>query len=246
MPEGPSILILKEKIKPFEGKKVIEAIGTAKIGMQRMNGQKIISIQSWGKHTLICFKGFFIRIHLLMFGTYRINERTEAKPRLRLSFAKGELNFYTCNVILVEGSPEDVYDMESDIMSATWNAKKAENKIKNLVKGGTEANICDVLLDQQIFSGVGNIIKNESLFLARIHPKSLVNDLPLKKMRALIKETETYTWNFYKWKKENVLSKHFQVYERKTCPRCNILLIKGNMGKGKRLTLYCNNCQILY
>ncbi|PBQ33632.1 endonuclease [Sphingobacteriaceae bacterium] len=243
MPEGPSILILKEKLKPFEGKKVIEASGTARVGLERMKGKKILTLQSWGKHTLICFKGFFIRIHLLMFGSYRINERRDAKPRLRLSFIKGEINFYTCNVILVEGSPEDVYDMKADIMSDKWDAKGAEKKLKELTKS-EDLNVCDALLDQQIFSGVGNIIKNEALFLARIHPRSLVKDLPLKKLRELIKKTETYTWNFYKWKKENTLSKHFNVYEKKICPRCNLPLIKENIGKGKRMTVYCDNCQV--
>lgn len=246
MPEGPSIVILKEKIKPFEHKKVIEASGTAKIDMERISGKKAIAVESWGKHTLICFKGFFIRIHLLMFGTYRINERRDAEPRLRLSFAKGEINFYTCNVILVEGSPEEVYDMKADIMSDRWDAKAAVKKLQAIVKEGVTLNICDALLNQEIFSGVGNIIKNESLFLARIHPDSLVNDLPLKKLRELVNKTETYTWNFYKWKKENRLSKNFNVYERKACPRCTLPLKRKNIGKGKRLTVYCDNCQDLY
>ena len=245
VPEGPSILILKEKIKSFENKKVVEASGTAKIDMKRISGKKITSIESWGKHTLICFKGFFIRIHLLMFGTYRINERRDSKPRLCLSFSKGEINFYTCNVILLEGSPEDVYDMKADVMSDKWDAKAAEKKLKELTKS-KDLNVCDALLDQQTFSGVGNIIKNESLFLARIHPDSLVNDLPLKKLRELIKKTETYTWNFFNWKKEGTLSKNFKVYEKKVCPRCNIPVVKKNVGKGKRLTVYCANCQLLY
>lgn len=243
MPEGPSILILKEKLSSFEGKKVIEASGTAKIDLNRINGKKIIALQSWGKHFLICFNGFFVRIHLLMFGTYRINERRDSVPRLRLSFSKDEeINFYTCHVLMLEGSPEDTYDMESDIMSGTWNPKKAEKKLKALVNG----NVSDALLNQEIFSGVGNIIKNETLFLTRIHPKSIVGNLPPKKLKELIHQAETYTWDFYKWKKVNQLSRHFQVYERKICPRCNIPLKKESIGKGKRLTIFCDNCQILY
>jgi endonuclease-8 len=131
-------------------------------------------------------------------------------------------------------------------MSERWDPKKAEKKIKEQVKEKESLNICDTLLDQQIFSGVGNIIKNEALFLARIHPKTKVINLPLKNLRVLIKDTENYTWNFYRWKKENTLSKHFNVYERKICPRCNIPLIKEDIGKGKRLTIYCDNCQVLY
>jgi len=37
---------------------------------------------------------------------------------------------------------------------------------------------CDALLDQDIFSGVGNIIKNEVLHRIRVHPESTVGALP--------------------------------------------------------------------
>jgi len=242
MPEGPSILILKEMLKPFEGKKVITVSGNSKIDIQRIKGKKIISLQSWGKHLLICFKYFFIRIHLLMYGTYRINERKETDPRLRLTFTKGEINFYTCSIILIEGSPEKVYDMESDILSDSWNPKKAGKKLKAL----ENTNVCDALLNQEIFSGVGNIIKNEVLFLCRIHPKSLVENLPPKKLKELIKQAQDYSWNFYTWKKAFELRKHWQIYFKKECPRCKIPSKREHFGKGDRWTFYCENCQIKY
>jgi len=60
---------------------------------------------------------------------------------------------------------------------------------------------CDALLDQHIFSGSGNIIKNEVLFRTRIHPLSLVSKLPTKKLTELIKETHNYAFDFLEWKK---------------------------------------------
>ena len=38
--------------------------------------------------------------------------------------------------------------------------------------------VCDALLDQDLFAGVGNIIKNEVLFRTRVHPESTIGDLP--------------------------------------------------------------------
>ena len=75
MPEGPSIVILKEEVAAFKNKKVGTVTGNAKIDLERMAGQKVIDFKSWGKHFLICFDGFFLRIHLLMFGSYLINEK---------------------------------------------------------------------------------------------------------------------------------------------------------------------------
>lgn len=243
MPEGPSIVILREAIEPFKGLKITAASGYAKIDLERLEGQKILDIKSWGKHCLICFRGFFIRIHLMMFGSYRINERKESNPTLRLQFGKKkEINFYTCNVKLVEGRAEDVYDWEKDIMSDEWNAAKAEKAMKNQ----QEVQVCDVLLNQDIFSGSGNIIKNEVLFRAKVHPASRIGEIPAKKIKELVKTTRNYSFDFYKWKKALTLAKHWLIYEKRTCPRCDIPVNKDHLGKNRRLTFFCNNCQILF
>lgn len=133
MPEGPSIVIPKELLLPFKGKKVLAASGYAKIEVDQMKVKKILDIKSWGKHTLICFKDFTIRIHLMMFGSYRINEEKEkANPTLRLEFAKGEMiNFYTCSVKLIEEDLDEVYDWQADIMADEWSAAAAKKKLKD-------------------------------------------------------------------------------------------------------------------
>ncbi len=102
MPEGPSIIILKEEVQPFIGKKIIKVEGNSKLDIHRLTGQKIVDFKSWGKHFLICFKSFSVRIHFLLFGSYRLNEQKEASPRLRLIFKIAVINFYACCVIFFE------------------------------------------------------------------------------------------------------------------------------------------------
>jgi len=242
MPEGPSIVILKEAIARFNRKKVLKAEGNAKIDKGRLEGKTITSIRTWGKHLLICFDGFFIRIHLLMFGTYLINGKKSTPLRLGLQFKSEELNFYTASIILTEGSPEQVYDWSADVMNENWDAKKAFKKVKQC----PDELICDVLLDQDIFSGVGNIIKNEILFITQIHPESLTGNIPAVKLKELIRTASSYSFDFLKWKKAFVLKKHWLAYGEKKCPRCNIPLHKEYPGKRKRRTFFCNNCQQHY
>src|ERR1051326_3484200 len=117
MPEGPSIVILKEAVQQFKGKKVVEVTGNSKLDIQKLKGKKISDFKSWGKHFLICFKDFTVRIHFMLFGSYRINEQKETTPRLSLRFKSGELNFYTCSVQLIEGDLDEVYDWSADVMS---------------------------------------------------------------------------------------------------------------------------------
>lgn len=242
MPEGPSIVILKEAVSKFKGKKVIAVHGNSKLDIARMEGKKVLDFKSWGKHFLICFDDFTLRIHLMLFGSYRIDEQKETKPRVSLQFSNGELNFYACSVKFIEEDLSEVYDWEVDTMSDNWN----ERKVLKMFRALDDAFVCDALLDQNVFAGSGNIVKNEVLFRKRLHPLNKVRDLPAAGQRALVKDVRTYCQLFYEWKKNYELSKHWQAYKQRSCPRCNIKFNLKPMGKGQRRTFFCTNCQILY
>ncbi|HLI93814.1 MAG TPA: DNA-formamidopyrimidine glycosylase family protein, partial [Puia sp.] len=159
MPEGPSIVILKEQVKHFAGKKVLAADGNTKVGKERLKGLTVRTFKSWGKHFLICFPRLTVRIHFLLFGSYSINEQTKPNPRLHLKFATGDLYFYACSVKLLEASPDELYDWTADVMNPAWDPAAARRKLK----ASPGMLVCDALLNQEIFAGVGNIIKNEVL-----------------------------------------------------------------------------------
>ncbi len=242
MPEGPSIVILKELLPSFKGKKVLSVEGNSKQDIKRIAGQKIIDFKSWGKHFLICFKDFTIRIHFMLFGSYRINERKLAPARLSMQFKVGELNFYACSVQFIEEDLDTLYDWTADVMNDDWDAKQAKKKLKQQ----PATLVCDALLDQQLFAGVGNIIKNEVLFRIKVHPESNAGALPPKQLKLLVDEARNYSFDFLEWKKQYVLRKHWLAHTKRTCPRCEIPLIKKYAGKSKRRTFFCNNCQVLY
>lgn len=127
-------------------------------------------------------------------------------------------------------------------MSDEWDSKKAIKKLKE----SPETVICDALLDQHIFAGVGNIIKNEVLYRVKIHPASIIGKIPAAKLSALVKETINYSFDFLKWKKANELKQHWLAHTKKMCLRCNVPIIKSYLGKTNRRTFYCNNCQKIY
>ncbi|WP_254070760.1 DNA-formamidopyrimidine glycosylase family protein [Pedobacter sp. L105] len=244
MPEGPSIIILKELLEPLHlvGKEVIAVSGNTSIDIERMLHQQVKAIKSWGKHFLICFDGFTLRVHFMMFGSYRINERKGTAERLRLEFIDAEFNLYTCSLTYIEGDINKTYDWSADVLSDQWNPKAALKKL------GLKPDVlvCDALLDQEIFSGVGNIIKNEVLYRIRVHPLSQIGKLPPAKLKILIAEARIYSFDFLNWKKEFTLKKHWLAYRQKICLRCNLPFHKEYLGRGKRQTFYCSNCQKLY
>lgn len=243
MPEGPSIVILKELVVSFKDQKVIATSGNStKIDLDRPVGKKIQDFKSWGKHFLICFDDYTIKIHFLLFGSYRINERKAAEPRLSLQFSNGELNLYACSVQEINQPLDEIYDWSADVMNKYWDPGKAREK---LLRNG-EALVCDALLNQEIFSGVGNIIKNEVLYRIRVHPATKVGDLPQQKLNEMIREAVSYSFDFLEWKKEYTLKKHWLAHTKKTCLRCDLPIHKKYMGKTNRRTFFCENCQVKY
>lgn len=244
VPEGPSIVILKEAAAAFAGRKVLRVSGNSKQDLQRMHGRTIVALRSWGKHFLVEFDGFALRVHFMLFGSYRINERREAAPRLSLGFSKGEeLNFYACSVKYVEGDLDDGYDWSADVMSDTWNPAQARRKLKKQ----PATLVADALLDQDVFAGVGNIIKNEVLHRIGVHPESTIGALPPRKLGDLIAQARDYSFDFLAWKQAYVLRKHYQVHTRTTCPRDgHRLSYRKHLGRARRRAFFCEHCQTLY
>ena len=242
MPEGPSIVILKEEVRKFSGQTVIAVSGNTKIDISRLEGKKVNAFKSWGKHFLICFDDFTVRIHFLLFGTYRINERKDALIRLNLTFPNGEINFYTCSVKILESDVNSHYDWTEDVMNDSWNPEIAKEKLTAV----PQKLICDALLEQDIFSGVGNIIKNEVLYRVFVHPKSLTGKIPTSKMDEIIAEARNYSFDFLRWKQQSELKKHWLAHTKKICKRCNLPFEKEYTGVKKRRSFFCNNCQELY
>lgn len=241
--EGPSLVLLKEEVQAFKGKKIKLASGTARIDYDRLTGKKIRDFRTWGKHFLIVVDDVVIRIHFLMFGSYRINERKEAAPRLQLQFVdRQEINFYTTAVTELEENLDDIYDWSADVMSDDWDAAKARRKLKK----SPALNVGDALLEQSIFSGVGNIIKNEVLFRIQVHPESVIGALPPRKLTELVTQARLYSFDFYEWKKIFQLRKHWLIHTKMKCPRCQIPSFKKHTGLKHRRSFFCTNCQVLY
>jgi endonuclease-8 len=245
MPEGPSIVILREAAAPlFTGKVVRAAQGNTKvIDPARMRGRKVLALRSWGKHFLVCFDGFTLRVHFMLFGSYRIDEPKEGvAPRLAIEVAKHELDLYACSVKYLEGDLDAIYDWRVDVMADAWDPKLARRKLKAM----PDALACDALLDQAVFAGVGNIIKNEVLFRIKVHPLSRIGALPPRKLGELIRQARVYSFEFLEWKKAYVLRQHWLAHRKSTCPRCDLKFTIAHLGRTHRRAFFCANCQQQY
>lgn len=244
MPEGPSLILFKEDLQRLQGQQIIAVSGSSKIDQQRLVHKQIRELKTWGKHLLWCFDGFTIRFHFLMFGTYYLNSEKDRIPRLTLYFENDYLNLYACAVKMIDEPLNNIYDWTADVLSEQWNPKAAAKKLKAI----PQTMVTDALLDQAIFSGVGNIIKNEILHRIQVHPQSIMGALPPGKRSALIREAAAYSKDFLAWKRisNTYLRGQWQVHTKKTCPRDGTIISKEHLGQTDRRTFFCATCQKRY
>jgi endonuclease-8 len=124
-------------------------------------------------------------------------------------------------------------------MSDEWD----ERRVMRLVAKQTDSMVCDVLLDQDVFAGSGNIIKNEVLFNLRLHPETKTGVLSAAERRAVVREARAYAQRFYEWKKVYVLKKNWKIYRKRVCPTCGAAVTMKKTGKLDRVSFFCPTCQ---
>lgn len=137
-------------------------------------------------------------------------------------------------------------------LAADFTPEQFADRLKRRAKSGIKA----VLLDQTVIAGVGNIYADESLWGAKIHPETKLQDIPPAKIRTLYTELRTILTlaiekggstdrNYVdaEGKRGSYLS-FARVFRRegKSCPRCGTTIIKLKVaGRGTHI---CPNCQV--
>ncbi|KAG8430565.1 hypothetical protein GDO86_020379, partial [Hymenochirus boettgeri] len=156
--------------------------------------------------------------------------------RLVLNFnGGGFLVFYNC---LMTWCSSPASDPTRDILSPEFDKEQAVRALS------FPRPVSFTLMDQKNFSGLGNIIKNEILYLAQIHPLSIGSFLPLEKLRVLVDLALSFTsnWLSHKLKKKGL---HYHIYMKEYCNKGHKVM-KESLGPPfglKRLSWYCLNCQ---
>ena len=127
--------------------------------------------------------------------------------------------------------------------------------LKNFAKKYPKKPLKQLLLDQSIIAGIGNIYADESLFLAKINPKTEISKLTDKDYQNIVTSVKkvlhlsllhggTSDSDYLTIEgKKGGMQHHLNVYHRqdKNCPRCGQKIVKIKLaGRG---THYCPNCQ---
>ena len=240
MPEGPSILHLRNQLKPFIGKIVKNAGGYGPMETDWIKGKKLLDITVHGKYLFFHFNNGIVQLHLGLFGSIVIDDRKNVNRKFFMEFAKGEINGYIVNVKKLANIAEAGVDERTDILSSGFDAAY----VKSLIKEKPKAQIEAILMDQDIFSGVGNKIRNEALHKAGIHPESVVEKIPAAKITALIKAVVANAKLFYKNLESKGKHADFEVYKSDFDPKGSEVHMK--VLKKSNRKIYFTDSQVLY
>jgi len=233
-------------------------------------GRKILRVHAIGKHILFDLdNGSHLHNHLLMFGSWHIygtRAKIERDPRImeiiRTDKHRAVLRGGSVFELLPAGTLEkhpSLKKLGPDVLGEEFDEKQA---LKNLRKR-PEMEIGVALLDQEILAGIGNYLKSEILFLARINPRTRIAELSDKQLREILHisrevtrfsfENSGYTVppEIHARLGEQGMSpltvgrKHY-VFRRtnKPCWTCGTPIRQYRQGPGKgRITYICPTCQ---
>lgn len=247
--EGPSLFLASEQLQPFCGKEVLKVTGTDPIDHTLFLHKRIVDIFSWGKHLVFQFDNVGLRVHFMLFGTYEAvvegqtytgDYKKSGTPKLVFEFENGVFEMYHSSLKIIEGSDvKKYYDFSTDILSRNWDPLEALRKVEL----APNEEIGDILLDQDIFSGVGNVIRNESLWIEKILPTRKVNKLSTEQLQHLIKTVATFSKKFLDWRRTDSVHDHDKVYRKVTCSVCGGDITRKRTGKAARWSYFCSTCQ---
>ncbi|XP_017273015.1 endonuclease 8-like 3 isoform X2 [Kryptolebias marmoratus] len=257
MVEGPGCTLNGEKIrsKVKTGQKVREVRGSLTRNSSEANnvfvsflGCQYSGVETLGKELFVYFGSRALRVHFGMNGSMRINPtqrkvKTGSAAALEIHLTNDIVAFFdsTVEIRLTEDCEQKVRAAESlDMCSSRFSLSRSEDAVRSQ----SSRMLCDVLLDQVVMPGVGNIIKNEALFDSGLHPAVKVQQLTEEHIRHLVKMTRDFTLLFYKCRKTgSPLYKHYKVYKRPQCGQCSRVITVCRLGDNGRMTYFCERCQ---
>jgi endonuclease-8 len=271
MPEGPEIRIASDEIgRALVGRVVTDiyfAFERLKPFERVLSGEKVSAVTARGKALLIRFvNGFNIYSHNQLYGKW-IVQNTGADPatkrQLRLAIRtsdKAALLYSASDIEVLRdeelGTHPYLSKLGPDVLDEAVTAGLVIDRL--LHKQFYRRQLGSLLLDQQFLAGVGNYLRSEVLFAARLHPSQRPVDCSLEQVRqlaeALIKLPRqsfltrgiTNNLQLVERLRQAGYSRsdyRFQVFDRagEACYECGTPIVKLEVS-GRRL-YYCPECQ---
>lgn len=282
MPELPEVqTVVSQLEKKIKGKTIAsfrsvwpkKVLTPYRTFIQKVKGTKVAGVRRIGKHIIIDLKnGHAIVIHLKMTGHLLYKNK---KNRNAPAFTRDPMNGFIHHVFtFTDGGTVEFSDMRKFAWLRLVKTEEVE-KLSSIAELGIDAlsskltparlhalltarrsrPVGQVLLEQNIIAGIGNIYRSESLFRSGILPTRIIGDITeqewqklLSSIKAVLREAVrlrgTSDGDFRDTDGlEGKFQKTLYVYARngKLCKVCGTIITRQKLGS--RSIFFCSRCQ---
>ncbi len=269
MPEGPEIRRaadrLAEAVVGAPLRSAWFAFPALKPHEKRLRGRCIDAIEPHGKALLTHFDhGWTLYSHNQLYGVWKIaaaGERPDSARSLRVALETDDrvVLLYSASDVAMwrtEDLPRHPFlsKLGPDVLDPALSAAAVETRLDDARFRGRALGA--LLLDQTFLAGMGNYLRSEVLFAARLRPERRPQDLDRSERRALARELLAIPRRSYATRgiapasgmREDYLTDtpdgfRFEVFDREgqPCPACGGTIVRREVGT-RRLYL-CPRCQ---
>jgi endonuclease VIII len=232
-----------------------------------LTSQTVEAVSAAGKHLLMRFSGgIVLRTHMRMNGSwhiYRPGEQWQRSPRrMRVLIATADFVAVGFDIPVAEFIPVRRLDrhvtlrtLGPDLLSDHFDEQEALRRIR--ARPGEP--IAEVLLNQRVLAGIGNVYKSEVLFACHVDPFGIVATVADDRLQCLISTARRFllanaagrlpAMTTYPGLRSTTGRSsprdRLWVYGRAglPCRRCGTAIGSKKEGLAARLTYWCPTCQ---
>ena len=248
MPEGDTIFRTAATLRAgLEGKRVVAAQPSS---LKRLAGTTVTEVKPVGKHLLIRFdNGLAIHSHMRMRGAWHLYKRGERWRRpawqMKALLETDDLVavcFGAPVVDLIRDEAAKVGHLGPDILADDWRVDGVVARARRL----GALTVGELLLDQRVTAGIGNVYRCEALWKMSINPWTKTAELDDELLTALFETAhQAMRSNLDGWDRRFPGYGKGAVHGRRgrPCPRCGSRIQVRAQGEHARLTYWCPACQ---
>lgn len=255
MPEGDTIHKLAARLRPALEGATLQRFEAPRLAgpLRPRPGMMIESVGAHGKHLLIRFeRDLVLEVHLGMVGTWQLARPGERlrKPahlvRARIGVEGWDAIVFTAPTVRVfvdRGQPSPISHLGPDLAVDDPDLDAAVARMRTIPD--PEHTIAEVLLDQRVAAGVGNVFKSEVLWARSVDPFAPIGSIDEVARRALLETASAQIRaNLGRGRRQTVPT-GLAVYgrTRRPCLRCRTPILMRRHGEQNRSTYWCPRCQ---
>lgn len=182
MPEGDTIHLTAARLQRGLGGSVLTCtdLRVPRAATVDLSGKRLLHVAARGKHLLMRIEGgTTIHSHLKMEGVWYIFEKgarwNRNDHRIRAVLQTSErvavgMRLGLCEVLPTDREADVLGHLGPDPLAEDWDEAEAVRRFRER----TGERVADVLLDQRVIAGPGNIYRCEVMFLRGLHPDARV------------------------------------------------------------------------